>query len=160
MNTADLFESFACKAMQTAKETDEPRERVLLLKLALDWTAVAQRSRNEAAPPPAVPAGRQRATFHPQFPEKRRNSIGEVHVASLMIRCPNTGQPISTGIETDEYSLQQIADVPARTRCSICGLDHTWWTREAWLADQLKQPVLQSSRRRRAPLGGPTPGRL
>jgi hypothetical protein len=55
LNTADLFESFACKAMQTAKETDEPRERVLLLKLALDWTAVAQRSRNEAAPPPAVP---------------------------------------------------------------------------------------------------------
>lgn len=68
----------------------------------------------------------------------------EVHVASLMIRCPNTGQPISTGIETDKYSLQQIADVPARTRCSICGLDHTWWKREAWLADQPEQPPLQS----------------
>ena len=69
----------------------------------------------------------------------------ELHVASLMIRCPNTGQAISTGIETDEYSLTQIADVPARTRCPICGLDHTWWKREAWL--QLQQPLLQSSRR-------------
>jgi hypothetical protein len=30
----------------------------------------------------------------------------------LMITCPHTGQPISTGIETDEYSLKQIEDVP------------------------------------------------
>jgi hypothetical protein len=27
----------------------------------------------------------------------------------LLVMCPNTGQPISTGIETDEYSLRQIA---------------------------------------------------
>jgi hypothetical protein len=73
----------------------------------------------------------------------------EVHVASLMIRCPNTGQPISTGIETDEYSLNQIADVPTRTRCPFCGLDHTWWKREAWLADQPGQPLLQSSEGRK-----------
>jgi hypothetical protein len=55
--------------------------------------------------------------------------------------CPNTGQPISTGIETDEYSLLQIADVPARTRCPVCGLDHIWWKREAWLRDRLEQPL-------------------
>ena len=53
----------------------------------------------------------------------------------LMIVCPNTGQPISTGIETDEYSLDQVPDVLARTRCPLCGLDHSWWKREAWLAD-------------------------
>ena len=50
MSTKELFKSFACKAMQAAKETDEPRERVLLLKLALDWAAATQRE--EAAPPP------------------------------------------------------------------------------------------------------------
>jgi len=54
------------------------------------------------------------------------------------------GQPISTGIETDDYSLQQIADVPSRTHCPVCGLNHTWWKREAWLADQPDQPLLQS----------------
>ena len=63
----------------------------------------------------------------------------------LMITCPNTGQPISTGIETDEYSLLQIADVPARTRCPLCGLDHIWWKREAWLANRPEQPLPQSS---------------
>jgi hypothetical protein len=68
-------------------------------------------------------------------------------VASLMIACPNTGQAISTGIETDEYSLRQIADVPSRTRCPNCGLVHTWWKREAWLADPVEQPSLQILRR-------------
>ena len=63
-------------------------------------------------------------------------------MASLMIRCPNTGEPISTGIETDQYSLQQIADVPSLTRCPICGLDHTWWKRDAWLAE-VHQPLPQ-----------------
>ena len=52
MSTADLFKAFACKAMQAAKEADEPRERVLLLKLALDWAAAAQRE--EAAPSSAT----------------------------------------------------------------------------------------------------------
>jgi hypothetical protein len=70
-------------------------------------------------------------------------------MGALMIMCPNTGQPISTGIETDEYSLKQIDDVPTRTRCPLCGLDHTWWKREAWLADQRAQPLLQSAKGRK-----------
>jgi hypothetical protein len=36
-------------------------------------------------------------------------------MGALMIMCPNTGQPISTGIETDDYSLKQIDDVPTRS---------------------------------------------
>jgi hypothetical protein len=70
-------------------------------------------------------------------------------MGALMIMCPNTGQPISTGIETDEYSLKQIDDVPTRTRCPLCGLDHTWWKREAWLVDQRAQPLLQLARGRK-----------
>jgi len=53
----------------------------------------------------------------------------------LMIRCPNTGRSVSTGIETDEHSFSRIPDVLAHTRCPVCGLDHAWWKREAWLAD-------------------------
>jgi hypothetical protein len=67
-------------------------------------------------------------------------SIGRFTVASLMISCPNTGQAISTGIETNEHSLRQIADVRSRTRCPNCGLVHTWWKGEAWLADTVEQP--------------------
>jgi hypothetical protein len=49
MSTVELFNSFACKAMQAAKEADEPKERFVLLKLALEWAGAAQR--DEAAPP-------------------------------------------------------------------------------------------------------------
>jgi hypothetical protein len=66
-------------------------------------------------------------------------------MGDLMIMCPNTGQPISTGIETDDYSLRQIDDVPTRTRCPLCGIDHTWWKREAWLADQPKRRLVQTT---------------
>jgi hypothetical protein len=47
MSTVELFNSFACKAMQAAKEADEPRERFVLLKPALEWAAAAKR--DEAA---------------------------------------------------------------------------------------------------------------
>ena len=49
MSTADLFKSVACKAMQAAKEASEPKEQFVLLKLALEWAAAAQR--DEAARP-------------------------------------------------------------------------------------------------------------
>jgi hypothetical protein len=63
-------------------------------------------------------------------------------MSPLMIRCPKTGKPISTGIVTDECSLQQFPDVPTRTHCDVCGLEHVWWKREAWLANI--PPDLQS----------------
>jgi hypothetical protein len=49
MSTADLFNWFAHETLQAAKQTKEPREHMILLKLALHWAAAAQRSRDEAA---------------------------------------------------------------------------------------------------------------
>jgi hypothetical protein len=54
---------------------------------------------------------------------------------TLMIKRLQTGQPICTGIETDEVSFKKLPDVLAHTRCPVCGLEHAWWAREAWLAD-------------------------
>lgn len=42
---------------------------------------------------------------------------------TLMIRCPQTGQSISTGFETDENSFSQTPDVLTHTRCPVCVLD-------------------------------------
>jgi hypothetical protein len=53
----------------------------------------------------------------------------------LMIRCPRTGQEVSTGLETDPDSFQTIPDVLDYTPCPHCGIDHAWWPDEAWLAD-------------------------
>jgi hypothetical protein len=55
-------------------------------------------------------------------------------MSTITIQCPRTGQPISTGIETDEYSFTQLpGDVPSHARCPLCGQAHVWRKRDAWL---------------------------
>jgi hypothetical protein len=54
----------------------------------------------------------------------------------LMIRCPRTGQAVSTGIHTDPDSFRRIPDVLGFAYCPGCGLDHGWWPEEAWLGDR------------------------
>ena len=61
-------------------------------------------------------------------------------MAMLMIKCPRTGQDISTGILTDSDSFQKIPDTLAYTRCPHCGLAHAWWHKEAWLAEKGPSP--------------------
>jgi hypothetical protein len=73
-----------------------------------------------------ISAAKSRPT-HPRLRQGR--------MSVLMIRCPATGQAISTGIETDQNNLNKIPNVLARTRCPMCRLEHVWWKREAWLAD-------------------------
>jgi hypothetical protein len=53
----------------------------------------------------------------------------------LMIRCPQTGQAFSTGIDTDPDSFKKIPDVQSFARCPHCGLEHGWRRNDAWLAD-------------------------
>ena len=55
-------------------------------------------------------------------------------MSAVMIRCPNTGLAIATGIETDSESLRRIPDVLGFAQCPHCHSEHAWWTDEAWLA--------------------------
>jgi hypothetical protein len=56
-------------------------------------------------------------------------------MGALMIRCPQTGLSIFTGIRTDQISFDKSPDVPMHTRCSVCGREHMWWKRDTWLVD-------------------------
>jgi hypothetical protein len=49
MDFASIYEWFARDCMLAAEQTDEPRQREILLKLALQWTAAAQQIRDEAS---------------------------------------------------------------------------------------------------------------
>lgn len=51
------------------------------------------------------------------------------------IKCPHTDKSISTGIETDAESFTSLPDTLSHVKCTECGLEHAWWTREAWLDD-------------------------
>jgi hypothetical protein len=53
----------------------------------------------------------------------------------VMVKCPQTGHAIPTGIKTDRESFARSAVFFARTRCPICRADHDWFAREAWVAE-------------------------
>jgi hypothetical protein len=44
----------------------------------------------------------------------------------LMVRCPETGRHISTGIEIDPGSFARLPDKLAASKCSLCGHQHAW----------------------------------
>ena len=53
----------------------------------------------------------------------------------LMVRCPNTGRELSTGVEMDATTFAQLPDSHSRVKCPACGHDHVLSTRDAWLGD-------------------------
>jgi predicted RNA-binding Zn-ribbon protein involved in translation (DUF1610 family) len=50
-----------------------------------------------------------------------------------MIRCPNTGNAVSTAIETEPSVFRKLPNLRARMYCPACGQEHVWRTSEAWL---------------------------
>jgi hypothetical protein len=53
----------------------------------------------------------------------------------VMISCPVTGRAISTGIETDHFSLKQVRSFTSRCSCQACGGEHAWSNFDAWICD-------------------------
>jgi hypothetical protein len=54
-------------------------------------------------------------------------------VGVVMITCPNTDRAVNTGIEIDPHTFASLPDVLWRSKCPHCGMEHVWWTVEAWL---------------------------
>src|SRR5262245_47278041 len=50
----------------------------------------------------------------------------------IMIKCPETGRDVSTGIET--MGIEELPAVTAKMVCPACGGVHDWITTNAWLA--------------------------
>ena len=55
----------------------------------------------------------------------------------LVIKCPNTGQPFSTGIHVDGETLARVPQEFTHTHCPYCKLNHSWLPREAQLVDAI-----------------------
>ena len=65
---------------------------------------------------------------------------GRVSVGTVLIKCPQTGRAISTGIKADRSSFQCSAVFFARTHCPICATSHEWFSREAWVHELERRP--------------------
>ncbi len=58
-------------------------------------------------------------------------------MGTVMIRCPRTGQAISTGIEMEPSVLDRLPLVQAWRHCPACGEEHAWDARTAWLSEPM-----------------------
>jgi len=61
-------------------------------------------------------------------------------MSSMMIACPTTGRPVSTGIETEPAVFKRLPKVTSRLICPACGQEHIWTVASAWLCGE-PQPL-------------------
>ena len=54
---------------------------------------------------------------------------------TIMIKCPETGRWVSTGIDVDPDTYPAIPEALAKTRCQACGQDHWWSKRDALICE-------------------------
>jgi hypothetical protein len=66
-------------------------------------------------------------------------------MSSVMIKCPNTGRPVSTAIEIEPSVFRRLPNMSARMLCPACGKEHSWMTAQAWLTGQPRLVVQRSS---------------
>ena len=53
----------------------------------------------------------------------------------MMIRCPQTGREIPTGIEMDTAEFQRAPVFFSRVQCPLCERWHEWFAKDAWVCD-------------------------
>jgi len=56
-------------------------------------------------------------------------------MGAVMVKCPETGRDISTGIVTDRKSFDATPVFFARVYCPICRTEHEWFAKEAWVCE-------------------------
>jgi len=63
----------------------------------------------------------------------------------VMIRCPQTGHEIATGIEMDRVSFASTPVFFATTYCGVCKTDHQWFAKDAWVCETLPKPPARAA---------------
>ena len=53
----------------------------------------------------------------------------------IMIRCPKTGQAISTGRYVEPATFRSTPVFFSRTYCRLCLITHEWFAKDAWVCE-------------------------
>jgi hypothetical protein len=62
----------------------------------------------------------------------------------VMVKCPETGHDIPTGIVTDRKSFDATPVFFARVYCAICRTEHEWFAKAAWVCEAEVPPAIIS----------------
>ena len=61
-------------------------------------------------------------------------------MGAVMVRCPQTGREIATGIVADRESFRATPVFFGQVYCPICRTEHEWFAQEAWVCDASATP--------------------
>jgi len=61
--------------------------------------------------------------------------IRETSMGAVMVKCPETGHDIPTGIVTDRKSFDASPVFFARVYCPICRTNHEWFAKQGWVCE-------------------------
>jgi hypothetical protein len=64
----------------------------------------------------------------------------ERSMGAVMVRCPETGRDIPTGLVTDRKSFDATPVFFGRVHCPICRTEHEWFAKEAWVCEAEPRP--------------------
>ncbi len=56
-------------------------------------------------------------------------------MGAVMVRCPQTGRDIPTGMTADRESFRATPVFFGQVFCPICRTEHEWFAKEAWVCD-------------------------
>jgi len=56
-------------------------------------------------------------------------------MGAVMIKCPQTGRAISTGMAADRDSFRATPVFFARAYCRHCRAHHEWFAQDAWVCE-------------------------
>lgn len=56
-------------------------------------------------------------------------------MGSVMIKCPNTGAAIPTGIKAEREAFGSTPVFMARCYCPYCRGEHEWFAKDAWVEE-------------------------
>ena len=59
----------------------------------------------------------------------------EASMGSVMIKCPETGRDIATGMRADRETFRSMPVFFARVLCPICRKQHEWFAQHAWVSE-------------------------
>ena len=60
---------------------------------------------------------------------------GSEVMGAVMVRCPQTGREIRTGLVAERGSFEAMPVFFARVHCPICRTEHEWFAKEAWVCE-------------------------
>ena len=56
-------------------------------------------------------------------------------MGAVMIKCPETGRSIPTGIVADRKSFHATPVFFAQAYCPYCRTEHEWFAQQAWICE-------------------------